>query len=219
VEVRDSGTGDLTLEQQVIAALRRIVRAIDLHSRYLMDHFGLTGPQLLALQEAARLGPVPVGALARDVHVSHPTMSGIVDRLERRGLIARVRDRRDRRRISVTVTDEGQTVLDQAPSPLQERFRRELGKLQQWEQTMILSSLQRMATMMDAEELAASPVLTTGTGVAQPGPAPDVPPRGGALADGTDRDAPGTAGSTANGVGDADRTSHPGPSEQNQPAS
>jgi hypothetical protein len=72
VEAHDSESGDLTLEQQVIAALRRIVRAIDLQSRYLMDHFGLTGPQLLALQEAARLGPVPVGALARDVHVSSP---------------------------------------------------------------------------------------------------------------------------------------------------
>jgi hypothetical protein len=145
-------------------------------------------------------------------------MSGIVDRLERHGLIARVRDGADRRRISVTVTDEGHAVLDRAPSPLQERFRSQLGKLQQWEQTMILSSLQRMATMMDADELAASPVLTTGTGVAQPDPAPTVPPRGPARADGTDRDAPGTGRSTTGGL-DTDRTGHLKPSEQKQPAS
>jgi DNA-binding MarR family transcriptional regulator len=160
----------LTVEQRVIAALRRAVRAIDLHSRQLFERFSITGPQLIALEELARLGEAPVGVLARSVHVSHPTMTGIVDRLERRGLVARVRDEADRRRISVTVTDGGHAVLDQAPSPLQERFREELAKLEDWEQTMLLSSLQRIATMMDAEELEASPVLTTGTAVAPAAP-------------------------------------------------
>ena len=95
---------NLTLDDRVIAALRRIVRAIDLHSRHLVEQFGVTGPQLVALQELARLGQVPVGVLARNVHVSHPTMTGILDRLEKRGLIERTRDTQDRRRMTATPT-------------------------------------------------------------------------------------------------------------------
>ena len=163
---------DTTTDDRVIAALRRIVRAIDLHSRHLVDEFGVTGPQLIALQELNRLGEVPVGVLARNVHVSHPTMTGILHRLEKRGLVRRVRDARDRRRMNVATTEKGRLILDQAPSPLQDRFRFELSKLEEWEQTQMLATLQRVAALMDAEALEAAPVLTTGTDVtAASGPA------------------------------------------------
>ena len=165
----------LTLEDRVIAALRRIVRAIDLHSRHLADRFGVTGPQLVALQELARLGEVPVGALARSIHVSHPTMTGILDRLEKRGLVARQRDTADRRRVSAKVTRAGLELLRDAPSPLQKRFRSELARLEEWEQTHMLATLQRIATMMDAEELEASPVLTTAAVVGAPLPPKPTP--------------------------------------------
>jgi DNA-binding MarR family transcriptional regulator len=161
---------NLTPDDRVIAALRRIVRAIDLHSRHLVERFGVTGPQLIALQELARLGQVPVGALARNVHVSHPTMTGILDRLEKRGLVRRTRDTEDRRRMTAAPTKAGLELLDSAPSPLQDRFRFELSKLEEWEQTHMLATLQRIAAMMDAEGLEAAPVLTTGTAVSTPNP-------------------------------------------------
>ncbi|MFQ5700531.1 MAG: MarR family winged helix-turn-helix transcriptional regulator [Acidobacteriota bacterium] len=167
---------DLTPDGRVIAALRRIVRAIDLHSRHLAERFSVTGPQLIALQELARLGQVPVGILARSVHVSHPTMTGILDRLEKRALVQRTRDTQDRRRITATVTAEGLKLLDNAPSPLQDRFRSEFSKLEEWEQTHMLATLQRIAAMMDAVELDAAPVLTTGVTVTTPIPPESGPP-------------------------------------------
>jgi DNA-binding MarR family transcriptional regulator len=127
-----------------------------------MERFSVTGPQLIALQELSRLGQVPVGVLARQVHVSHPTMTGILDRLEKRGLARRTKDTEDRRRITASVTPEGLRLLEAAPSPLQNRFRSEFAKLEEWEQTQMLATLQRIASMMDAEELEASPLLTTG---------------------------------------------------------
>jgi DNA-binding MarR family transcriptional regulator len=163
----------LTLDDRVIAALRRIVRAIDLHSRHLVDRFGVTGPQLVTLQELARLGSTSVGVLARNVHVSHPTMTGILDRLEKRGLARRVRDTQDRRRMTAAVTEKGRGLLQAAPSPIQDRFRAEFAKLEEWEQTHMLATLQRIAAMMDAEELEAAPVLTSGPAVsAADSPAP-----------------------------------------------
>lgn len=152
----------LPLEEQIIAALRRITRAIDLHSRLLLHEHGLTGPQLLALQAVARLQPVTVGGLAKEIYLSQATMTGILGRLEKRGLILRCRDEKDRRSVVVRITPEGVSLLKVAPSPLQSRFRRELRGLQQWEQTAILATLQRIASMMDAEHIDAAPVLKTG---------------------------------------------------------
>jgi hypothetical protein len=92
-------------------------------------------------------------------------MTGILDRLEKRGLVQRTRDTEDRRRMTAAPTAAGLKLLDSAPSPLQDRFRFEFAKLEEWEQTHMLATLQRIAAMMDAEELEAAPVLTTGAGV------------------------------------------------------
>lgn len=151
----------LDLEDVIVAAIRRLMRAVVLHSRRLVDECGLTGPQLATLREAARAGPSAASALARAVHLSGPTMTGILNRLEKRGLVQRARGEADRRTVLVSVTELGRSILARAPSLLQDRFRHELSRLQQWEQLMVLSALQRIASMMDAETLDAAPHLVT----------------------------------------------------------
>jgi DNA-binding MarR family transcriptional regulator len=153
----------LTIENQILASLRRTIRAVDLQSRRLVDRFGLTGPQLVVLQAAAELEPVTAGALAAAVHLSRPTITGILDRLGEHGLIHRVRSEHDRRQWLITITPRGRKILDKAPSPLQDRFRAELARLEDWEQSQILATLQRVASMMEAEDLDAAPVLATGS--------------------------------------------------------
>ena len=156
----------LDLEDQVIVALRRITRAIDLYSRGLMQQVGLTTPQLAALQAIERLQPITAGSLAKSIHLSQATLTGILTRLETRNLVSRVRSVSDRRTVVVELTEEGQAVLESAPSLLQDRFRRELLKLQEWEQTQMLATLQRIAAMMDAEQIDAAPVLAAGAATA-----------------------------------------------------
>jgi DNA-binding MarR family transcriptional regulator len=151
-----------TMHREILVALRRIIRAVDLHSRQLMEGHGLTGPQLVALQALSRGGTLSARDLARTVHVSQATVTGILDRLERRALITRARSESDRRALDVMLTDEGRRVLAAAPPLLQQRFAEALAQLQGWEQTMILATLQRVATMMDAADLEARPHLITG---------------------------------------------------------
>ena len=150
------------MENQIVAAIRRIMRAVDLHSRRLADEHGLTGPQLATLQAAASLGESSTGVLARAVHLSGPTVTGILDRLTKRGLVDRTRNGQDRRSVTIRLTSAGVAVLAAAPSLLQDRFRQELVSLEEWEQTTILATLQRIAAMMDAESLDASPLLVPG---------------------------------------------------------
>jgi len=150
------------LEEEIVAAIRRIVRAVDLHSRWLVARYELTGPQLATLRAAARLGSPTAGTLARAVNLSQATLTGILDRLERRGLVRRLRGGTDRRTVRIEVTARGLAVLDRAPSLLHEGFRRQLAGLAEWEQLLILSTLQRIGAMMESEVVRASPELTTG---------------------------------------------------------
>jgi len=149
----------LSTEHRIVAAIRKIVRAVDLHSRRLTESCGLTGPQLATLQEVARLDSASPSAIARAVHLSQGTVTGILQRLERQGFIARQKSEADRRNVIIEVTPEGRRVLDSAPSLLQDEFREELGRLEEWERLMILSTLQRVAGLMGAQEIDSSPYL------------------------------------------------------------
>ena len=106
------------IEEDIVSALRRIVRAIDLQSRRMMDACGLTGPQLVVLREVGRLSGASISALARSVSLSQPTVSGILERLEKRGLVRRERSEQDRRSVFVTLTPQGGRTLRDAPSLL-----------------------------------------------------------------------------------------------------
>ena len=155
-------SGDMTIDDRIVAAVRRLVRAVDMHSRWLVEEYGLTGPQLATLKEAARLGPVSVTVLAKAAHISKPTMTGILDRLEQGGLIERQRASEDRRSITICLTEAGTALVGRIPSLLHERFRQRLNRLEEWEQTSLLAALQRLAGMMEAEGLDASPLLVSG---------------------------------------------------------
>ncbi len=150
------------MSDKVIVALRRVIRAVDLHSRALVESHGLTGPQALILK-ALQNGSLSAGELAARVNLSQGTVTDILNRLEQRKLIKRIRDTKDRRRVLVQVTDDGHVLLNQSPPLLQERFAERFNNLQDWEQTLLLASLQRIAAMMDAEEIDAAPVLSSGS--------------------------------------------------------
>jgi DNA-binding MarR family transcriptional regulator len=153
---------------EVLTSIRRIIRAIELHSRFLVDRYGLTGPQLAVLLELSRHDGVSVSRLSRGVHLSQATVTGILDRLEKRRLIVRERSSDDKRRVLVHLSREGAELLEQAPPALQESFLAQFRKLADWEQTQILSSLQRVVAMMEARHLDASALLATGPVTATP---------------------------------------------------
>lgn len=150
------------LHESVLVALRRIIRAIDLHSRQLINRHGLTGPQLILLRHLTANGQMPIGELAKAVSLSHPTVTGIVSRLEQRGYVERTRGERDKRQFLLAVTEKARETINTAPPLLQEQFTEQFGKLAEWEQTQILASLQKIVGMMEAEELDAAPILVIG---------------------------------------------------------
>ncbi|AWB65121.1 transcriptional regulator [Saccharobesus litoralis] len=148
--------------EDVLIALRRVMRATDLHSKHLAKTTGLTSPQILLLQTIRDKGEVTIGELAQEMSLSQATVTTILDRLEKRELVYRERSLTDKRKVHAYLTEAALVTLQEAPIPLQEHFTKQFNDLQEWEKTMIVSSLQRVAQMMDAEHIDASPVLDVG---------------------------------------------------------
>jgi DNA-binding MarR family transcriptional regulator len=139
-----------------------MTRAVDLHSKRLARHHSLTGPQLVCLRLIEKRGVITPSELAKGVSLSQGTVTGILDRLESRDLIRRERSVEDKRKSLVQLTETGNELVATAPSPLHEEFSTRLAGLPEGEQAMIDWIMQRVVSLMEAEDVDAAPMLATG---------------------------------------------------------
>lgn len=145
--------------QELLIALRKVIRAIDLHSKQLSKTSGLTSPQLLIMLEIDKEYGVNSSQVAKRVNLSAATVTNILDRLENKNLVSRVRYTQDKRKVGLYLTDDGKAILLRAPQALQEHFIDKFSNLAQWEQSQLLSTMERLADMMNATEIDAAPLL------------------------------------------------------------
>ena len=138
-------------------ALRRIIRAVDTHSWHLNHDFSITAPQMVCLYSLAKGGEMTQSQLAAQVNMGISTVNGIIDRLEKKQLITRRRDTKDRRKVFVTVTESGKEMTKSAPSLLQGRFSQALRNLGELEQAAIALSLERVVELMEAQDFPSAP--------------------------------------------------------------
>ena len=149
-------------DEELLVAIRKVIRAIDLRSKQLSRDVGLTGPQLLVMQDIGKEPGIIVRQIADNINLSPATVTSILDRLETKGLVQRIRSTQDKRRVGVFLTEQGQIILKDAPLPFQEHFTNRFSQLRDWEQSQMVATMQRIAAMMDAEDIDASPVLEVG---------------------------------------------------------
>ncbi|MCG8651057.1 MAG: MarR family transcriptional regulator [Pirellulales bacterium] len=148
---------------QILRAIRRIIRRTSEHSRTVGKHGGVSVPQMLclkALSELAEDAEVTVAMVAEAVQLSAPTVSRILDKLEKSGFVSRKRKDKDRRRVYVSLTEEGWQRIDNLPAPLHEQFLKRLDTLDPIECLGLLKALERIVELMDAEGIDAAPLLT-----------------------------------------------------------
>lgn len=156
--------------EEVLIAIRQIIRAIDLHSRQLNKELGLTGPQLLLMRAIRSSGEVTIRQLSINTNMSQATATTIIDRLENRGIVVRKRSELDKRKVHAHLTEQGAVLLEQAPLPLQDHFIQRFQNLAEWEQSLLLSSVQRISAMMNADDLDVAPLLEVGNITHHPEP-------------------------------------------------
>ncbi|MCE2746691.1 MAG: MarR family transcriptional regulator [Burkholderiales bacterium] len=152
---------DSTLQDSLIS-LRRIIRATESGARELAKRADMATSELLTLQSVADNPGISPGELAKSLSLSPVTSTVILQKLESRGLIEKIRSTVDKRRIEVVLTEKGKREVNDAPSSLQTRFANRFEQLQSWEQHLIASVLGRVTTLLGAEAIDASPILEFG---------------------------------------------------------
>ena len=150
---------DTPVWHDVLVSLRKIIRATDLQSRRMVKACGLTIPQIMVLRAIDDLGDVTVRRLAEQISLSQATVTSILDRLESKQLALRVRSQVDKRVVNAQLTEDGRQILSDAPLLLHEKFIERFDALGKKEQGRILSALQQVAVMMDADGIDAAPLL------------------------------------------------------------
>jgi DNA-binding MarR family transcriptional regulator len=158
-------------ERRVLTAIRRIVHAVDRHSKTVEKAAGLTLPQFVVLAAIRAQGKVTSARLSAAVSLSPPTVTLILDRLEARGLIERYRSVEDRRIVHSRLTPLGAKVLERAPRFLHERFVARFAQLSAARQEAMMRALEEVADLMGAPEV--------------PGPAAPLPLEAGLAAETT----------------------------------
>lgn len=153
---------------EVVTTLRQIIRAIDLQSKKLVKKYGLTLPQLILLKEIKNNPEQPISKISKQVSLSQATVTSILNRLEKQGFAVRERGKVDKRKVYTYITEKAENILFNKPDLLQDSFSREFNKLEEWEKNMILSSLQRLSLMMNADDIESPPILASGPLEASP---------------------------------------------------
>ena len=145
-----------------LVSIRRILRATEIHGKALRAATNLKTSQLMVLQALDEEPDSTVGHITARVRMAQASVTAIVARLEDMGLARRERGTTDKRKVFVRLTDRGREILELAPEALHQRFAEQFEPLEEWEKSMIVASLQRVASMMDAADLDAAPLLEIG---------------------------------------------------------
>ncbi|WP_223877805.1 MarR family winged helix-turn-helix transcriptional regulator [Histidinibacterium aquaticum] len=145
-----------------LIALRRILRATEQFGRELAQASGLTAAQFRVLQLVAEKGSITAKEISVRMGITQATVTSLVDKLVSQGMVLREKSDRDRRQTNIGLTERGAHAIDEAPDALQQRYVRAFEALKDWEQAQVVASLERVAAMLDADDIDASPVLDIG---------------------------------------------------------
>src|SRR4051812_23976108 len=104
-------------------------QAMDLTARFLSDRADLSASAAFALNRVCREGPIRLTVLAAKEGVSQPSMTQLIQRLERAGLVTRLADPDDGRAALIGITGHGQTLLDDRKRVRRERLTALMGTL------------------------------------------------------------------------------------------
>lgn len=141
------------LVKEIIHQTRRLIQARELYTKELNKKYSVTAAQLNCLLALHENGPLPPSQISKMVMVKSSTITGIIDRLEQKGLLRRLRNSPDRRVITIQLTASGEKLADNAPPPIQQKILDGLAKLSKGDIERIVNSLRMITRMLDVQDL------------------------------------------------------------------
>ena len=142
----------------IVDSIRRLVRAVYLDSQKMSKQYGLTGPQSSVLRNLVNDGPMSSADLSRMLYVTPANITGIIDRLEIKGLVKRIKKQGDRRVALITLTESGQQLGRSIPDPIINLFISELGDLELERLKLLSGAMNQVLNLIDTKGVEEAPL-------------------------------------------------------------
>ena len=139
--------------QQIIYSIRRLIQASELYTKELNKKYQVSAAQLNCILTLYEHGPLPPSKIANHMMVKSSTVTGVVDRLEKKGLAERMRNSPDRRVITIQLTEAGKKLAEHAPPPIQQKIIDGLKQTETAKKEQIVRSLNVLTDMLDIQDL------------------------------------------------------------------
>ncbi|MFP4023916.1 MAG: MarR family winged helix-turn-helix transcriptional regulator [Thiohalospira sp.] len=146
----------------ILIKIRKIVRSINIESKKIQKDYGLSIPQLLCLEYLRKSDNFQsTQKNIRDyLNLNSSTVTGIISRLEKKGCVARLPKKDDKRTTYIVLTSKGSELLDKTPPLLHERLSKQLETVSGQRQKEINDALDLIIKYLDIEGVDASPLIT-----------------------------------------------------------
>lgn len=150
------------LHRNVFINIRKIVRSLNLESKRIQKEYGVSIPQLLCLTYLSEQENYQstVTKLSKYLNLNLSTMTGIINRLEKKGLVARLPKAADKRVTPVTITSRGSKMLKDSPDLIHDQLSRKLKQLPEEDLKHIDRALSMLVNYLEIEEVSASSIIT-----------------------------------------------------------
>ncbi|MCH1471002.1 MAG: MarR family transcriptional regulator [Flavobacteriaceae bacterium] len=147
---------------KLMTGIRKIVRAINLESKRVQKDLNISIPQLLTLKHLQDCADYKstMKEIKGFLSLNASTVTGIVARLEQKGLIARLPDPKDKRSTPIILTSKGNDLLVRSNESLHERISKKLELIDDGEFSEIINSLETLIDLFNIQDVDASPIIT-----------------------------------------------------------
>jgi DNA-binding MarR family transcriptional regulator len=146
----------------ILTKIRRIIRSVNLESKRIEKEYGISIPQLLTLSYLSSQDSYQAShkEIKDYLQLNASTITGIINRLEKKGLVARLPKQNDRRVGMITITAKGASLLEGTPAPLHEKLSGKLQALNQDQLKKLEDSFDTIINFLAIENIDASPIFT-----------------------------------------------------------
>ena len=121
-------SGEAALDD-ILGRLVRIVAEVRKRQHAVTKTHGVTMLQYTAIHELRKRGPLNITQLAEFLHLNQSTVSSLVDRMERDGLVRKLQSTQDRRSVKLRLTDKADDLAEAVPISPFDFFKTLLGSL------------------------------------------------------------------------------------------
>jgi len=115
--------------QGILNSIRHLVRMLRVTDRAAQSELGLSGAQLFVVHELGKTPALSLSGMAERTYTDQSSVSVVISKLVEGGYVQRDRDRRDARRLVLTLTKEGRAIAEKSPPAAQERILEVLDRL------------------------------------------------------------------------------------------